>query len=1306
MSGERRVPAYLGRVLTDDGEPAGTCFQVTPGVLATAWHVLADVGAERVGDTVAVDGLPAGGQSPALAEVFRIDPAHDLAVLRRELPLPASIGRLLFSDGQDVGTEVVVTGHARVPDQARPYGSQRYVDAPGIWAGGTLRDDTIALGRLSSRDLMRGMSGAPVRRRSDGAVVGVVSERYNSADGWLRDSVWVARTEDLVPLLPVPGGLPAHSGPPPPVRARPTPARPAGRTRPLEFRAAPGGGSRVTAAELRAAWDDQAHTGRPLALVTDFAPDAEAALAALTVADRPVRWIDGQSLLDPEPPTRWDSDAPDPASPQGPQGPAHARTRRAARLPDPPTRWDSDTADPAGLADLPPGLLLVDFSSARPDRLDRVDTARTSALLRELLWWAGLRGHRVALGLPRYVAPVLDLGACEVHRSERLFSPAYAYRVRECERLLRGPLPVQDVLRPLLSANSAALPPVVAGLLAGRPAGAARKPTLTGPDLIALARGLTEEGFYEIAYRLEAHCRTAPGQELLVPLTADIWPHPGVADHDTVVGFAPSTTDLPALLRRGVLSGPAGSGKSTALTDIEHRWSIPHLDQDATPAVTYVPLLVSLDASPEDDGEKDHDGRGDEGRGDEGKGEGDDEGGRSGAPAARALRRRIDLYLRREEFRWFEHGDDGGELACHALLGRLGSLGRLRDLFGSPVLLLLDDADRLPAALQDRLADEVTALGRDAADAGILLAARGERLAQTLKWREARLRDLDERQVELFVERRRGHPALPDLLTAFDRPVSGHIRNPHLLELLCDMAPVGDELRDANLRMIVEGHLEHRARRASRSGRPPRATVDDGVRWAVGERAADLAVWLPETACELLVSRRRRRQVRTRRERLLAADARLLGLLRPHPTGDVVEFTSATLRDYFAAVHLAARIRRFRRVESSLSGYLRRLDEDDWAAGEWRGVCLFLAALLPERDARRLAEVLVDHGQARLAHECALELLHAPRVGAFTARALGERVRASAQNPAALAARIEDTRALGRHDPRIKVDRPLDGMVEIPATQRTGAFRIGRYPVTVMEFARFVDDGGYHVPDWWSETGLEWRNQEGVRHPRYWRNPVVSRPNHPVTGVNFFEASAYCAWLTHQRPAHVFRLPSALEWDRAAHGDDRVLELMTTMSGLARRPDEPPSGELVEITERTKELAAQVRGQLAAYDEIPAPVGMLPPTRFGVHDLLGVLWQWCGTSIDLLSATELEFRDLPAAPVTDPAAERGHVLRARRSARAGTVPDVDRGTRVVVKGGGPTGTLSPTSLLTGGWFDPHVRFHHLGFRVTCRPAAD
>jgi hypothetical protein len=53
----RRVPGYLGRVLDGDAAPAGTCFQVTPGVLITAWHVLDDIGAASAGAPVRIDAL-------------------------------------------------------------------------------------------------------------------------------------------------------------------------------------------------------------------------------------------------------------------------------------------------------------------------------------------------------------------------------------------------------------------------------------------------------------------------------------------------------------------------------------------------------------------------------------------------------------------------------------------------------------------------------------------------------------------------------------------------------------------------------------------------------------------------------------------------------------------------------------------------------------------------------------------------------------------------------------------------------------------------------------------------------------------------------------------------------------------------------------------------------------------------------------------------------------------------------------------------------------------------------------------------
>ena len=191
-----RVPAYLGRVLDGDGGPVGTCFQVVPGVLVTAWHVLEDIGAAADNARVRVDPL-AGGESFGAA-VVRMDPLRDLAVLAADASLAGVVGALTATDQMPLRAKVTVTGHA-VPDD--PGHTYRFLDAPGEWAGGTTRDDAVPLGRMTSSAVLPGMSGAPVIRDRDGAVAGVVSGRYNSADGWLAGAVWVARTEDLAALL-------------------------------------------------------------------------------------------------------------------------------------------------------------------------------------------------------------------------------------------------------------------------------------------------------------------------------------------------------------------------------------------------------------------------------------------------------------------------------------------------------------------------------------------------------------------------------------------------------------------------------------------------------------------------------------------------------------------------------------------------------------------------------------------------------------------------------------------------------------------------------------------------------------------------------------------------------------------------------------------------------------------------------------------------------------------------------------------------------------------------------------------------
>ncbi|GHJ37716.1 serine protease [Streptomyces sp. TS71-3] len=190
-----RVPGYLGRVLAPSGPPAGTCFQTEPGVLVTAHHVLSDIGAGHEGAPVRVDPL-AGGEAFE-GTVTAVDAVHDLAVIRAERGLPSSVTGWARAEIQEPGTEVLVTGVPEVPDEH----DYRHLDTRGTYEGGTLRDDEVPLARIRADAVFRGMSGAPVRRMRDDRVVGVLIARYNSADDWLRNSTWAARSEDLARLL-------------------------------------------------------------------------------------------------------------------------------------------------------------------------------------------------------------------------------------------------------------------------------------------------------------------------------------------------------------------------------------------------------------------------------------------------------------------------------------------------------------------------------------------------------------------------------------------------------------------------------------------------------------------------------------------------------------------------------------------------------------------------------------------------------------------------------------------------------------------------------------------------------------------------------------------------------------------------------------------------------------------------------------------------------------------------------------------------------------------------------------------------
>jgi formylglycine-generating enzyme required for sulfatase activity len=127
-------------------------------------------------------------------------------------------------------------------------------------------------------------------------------------------------------------------------------------------------------------------------------------------------------------------------------------------------------------------------------------------------------------------------------------------------------------------------------------------------------------------------------------------------------------------------------------------------------------------------------------------------------------------------------------------------------------------------------------------------------------------------------------------------------------------------------------------------------------------------------------------------------------------------------------------------------------------------------------------------------------------------------------------------------------DPPKAGRIE-------QAFEMAKYPVTNLQFKRFLDDHGYDRQELWSAQGWDWRTgqwdskapdylQDRLKRrspelrslPFYWNDRKWNNPLSPVVGVSWFEAEAYCRWLSAKMEGRQVRLPTEQEWERAARG--------------------------------------------------------------------------------------------------------------------------------------------------------------------------
>ena len=147
-------------------------------------------------------------------------------------------------------------------------------------------------------------------------------------------------------------------------------------------------------------------------------------------------------------------------------------------------------------------------------------------------------------------------------------------------------------------------------------------------------------------------------------------------------------------------------------------------------------------------------------------------------------------------------------------------------------------------------------------------------------------------------------------------------------------------------------------------------------------------------------------------------------------------------------------------------------------------------------------------------------------------------------------------------------------------------FLMSQFPVTNVQFDVFLDSpDGYKNQQWWqfSQRAVDWHTAHTT--------PLNSRfrgDERPRENVNWYEAMAFCHWLSHLASVQI-TLPTLQMWQRAALGDTDFAY--------------PWGNHYHQDCCNTRESGVKMTTHVNRYADGVSP--------FGVYDMAGNVWEWC-----------------------------------------------------------------------------------------------